>query len=112
MTTPIHDGLAEDREHANIPLDDTPIYAQMKAEEFDRALSGVNSTVAQTADALRMMGEVARASFGRVADLEHFAARAIAEHRTVLTANQLSGPRPIDRFTLTRKPIHNGRKPR
>lgn len=112
MTTPIHDGLAQEHDNANIPLAETPIYAQMKAEEFDRTLASVKSTFEQTAEAMRILGEGARAAFASPADLEDFTARAIAEHRTVLTANQVASIRPIDRFTLTRKPaLQKGRKP-
>lgn len=85
-----------------IPLADTPIYAELKAEEFDRTLASVKSTFTQSAKALQTMGEVAQTSFASVADLEHFAARAIAEHRTTLTANQIANTRPIDRHTFTK----------
>lgn len=52
-----------------IPLNETPIYAEMKFEEFDRALETVKRTFTQVADAINELGRGARIAFAAFDEL-------------------------------------------
>lgn len=95
-----------------IPLHDTPIYAQLKAEEIDQTLARINSTFAVAADAMQRLGQGARDAFVSFDEVGSITARALTEHRATMQA-QINAMHavPAHCVPITRKPLlKKGRK--